>query len=155
MACIKWSLPKLNSYGWNVIPIEHFPQRSLSRNPRIDPSFSPPPNHILWIPWPVAHLLCIGWVQVVVHWPFVHAPLHLNLFLPGLHTIPTALALSGFAVRASWCLSFVVWRMCWLLGSYFLPFIPFWAGYYSGESLHLYSLLSPCFLLYGRRPLGH
>ena len=155
MACIKCSQPILTSFGWNAIPTGHFPQRSLSRNPRIDLSFSPPPNHILWIPWTVAHLLCIGWVQVVVPCPFVHAPLHLNLFLSGLHTISTALALSGFAVRTSWCLSFVVWRMHWLLGSYFLPFIPFWAGYYSGESLHLHSLLSPCFLLYGRGPFSH
>ena len=155
MACIKWSQPILTSFGWNVIPAGHFPQRSLKGNPKMDPSFSPLPNHTLWIPWIVAHLPCIGWVQVVVPWPFVHALLHLNLFLSGLHTISTTLTLSGFAVRTSWCLSFVVWRMRELLGSYFLPFIPFWARYYSSESLHLHSRLSPCFLLYGHGPFGH
>ena len=39
-------------------------------------------------------------------------------------------------VRANWCLSFVAWRMCWLLGSYFLPFTPSWTGYCLGKSLH-------------------
>ena len=41
-----------------------FPKRSLSRNPKIDPIFLPPPNHTLWTLWSWAHLSCIGWVQM-------------------------------------------------------------------------------------------
>ena len=39
--------PLLASFGWNVIPVKHFSKRSFSRNPNIDPIFSPPPNHTL------------------------------------------------------------------------------------------------------------
>ena len=64
MACIKWSQPILTFFRWDIIPAGHFSQRSLSRNPKIDPIFSSPPNHTLWKPWPVAHLPFIGCVQV-------------------------------------------------------------------------------------------
>ena len=63
MACIKWSQPILNSFRRDAIPARHLSQRSLSENLRIDPFFSPLPNHTLWKSWPVAHLSCIGWVQ--------------------------------------------------------------------------------------------
>ena len=56
--------PSPYSFGWDAILTGDFPQRSLSGNPRIDPIFSPPPNHTLRIPWPMAHFSCIGWVQV-------------------------------------------------------------------------------------------
>ena len=37
----------LASFGWYVISAGHFPQKSLSRNPRIGFPLSPPPGHTL------------------------------------------------------------------------------------------------------------
>ena len=48
-----------------------------------------------------------------------------------------SLCLFDSAVHASWCLSFVVWRMCGLLGLYSLPFTPSWTGCCLDKSLHL------------------
>ena len=57
--------PAHTYYFWvKCHPNRIFPQRNLSGNPKIDPTFSPPRNHTIWIPWPMAHLPYIGWVQV-------------------------------------------------------------------------------------------
>ena len=42
--------PLLASFGQNATLARLFPKRSLGWNPRIDPLFSPPPNHTLLIP---------------------------------------------------------------------------------------------------------
>ena len=88
--------PPLTSFWRNVIPAMHFPKRGLSRNPKIDPFFSPLPNHTLSIPWPWAHLSCIGWVQVggvpvlvcVFHYPLHLSSFTLTLFLLFLLFLP-------------------------------------------------------------------
>ena len=89
------------------------------------------PNHTLWIPWPTAYLPRIGWVQVC-----------------GALVLCTSLTLSvfGSTTCTGLYLSFVSWRMHGILGLCFLPFIPSWSGFYLGEGLCLYSLLSLCFL---------
>ena len=61
MACTYWFQFILASFGRYVIPTRHFPQKSLSRNPR-------PPNHALL---PLTHDLttsCIGWVHAKDVW---------------------------------------------------------------------------------------
>ena len=47
------------------------------------------------------------------------------------------LCLFNSIVRIGWCLSFVAWKMCGLLGSYSLPFTPSWTRHCLGKSLHL------------------
>ena len=71
-------------------------------------------------------------------WPFMYAPLYLN-FVFFLAFTPFLLppCLFDSAVHASWCLSFVVWRMCGLLGLYPLPFTPSWTERCLGKSPHL------------------
>ena len=69
-------------------------------------------------------------------------------------SFPLPLHLFNSDVRASWCFIFCGVRMCGLLGSYFLPFIPSCTGYRLGITLHL--LAKPVFfLLYDRGPFGH
>ena len=46
----------------------HFPQKSLSGNPKIGSPFSPPPDHTFSYLWPMAHHSCTGWVQVGGAW---------------------------------------------------------------------------------------
>ena len=45
--------------------------------------------------------------------------------------------LFDYVVSAGWCLFFVAWRMCKLLGSYSLPFTLSWTRHYLGKSPHL------------------
>ena len=49
-------------------PSRTSPQKNLSRNPRIDFPFSPPPDHTLSYLWPMTHHSNIGWVQVGGAW---------------------------------------------------------------------------------------
>ena len=42
-----------------------------------------------------------------------------------------------FIVRTGWCLSFMAWKTCGLLGSCSLPFIPSWTRCCLGKGLHL------------------
>ena len=93
----------------------------------------------------------------MVPWSTVYTPLRLHLFLSSLHTISTALALSGSAIHSSLYLSFMMWRMRGLLGSCFLPFISSWAGYCPSEGLCPHSLLGlPLVsLFHGHGPFGH
>ena len=68
MACTLWSQLILTSLGWYVIPAGHFPQKSLSRNPRICFPLSSLPDHALL---PLTHDLttsCIGGIQVDDVW---------------------------------------------------------------------------------------
>ena len=55
-------------FGWCVIPVGHFPQKSLGRNLKIGLPLSPPPNHALL---PLTYDLTasyIGWVQAGEVW---------------------------------------------------------------------------------------
>ena len=59
---------QLCSFGWYVIPVEHFPQKSPSRNLKIGFPLSLPPNHAFL---PLTYDLtvsCIGWVQAGEVW---------------------------------------------------------------------------------------
>ena len=69
MACTWWFQLTIFSFGWYVIPARHFPQKSLSGNPRISSLFSPPSDHTLTYLWPMTHHSCIGWVQIGGAWP--------------------------------------------------------------------------------------
>ena len=67
---------QLCPFGWYVISAEHFPQKSPSKNLKIDFPLSPPLNHALL---PLTHDLtvsCIGWVQanevLALHVPLFH-----------------------------------------------------------------------------------
>ena len=154
MACIKWSQPILNSFGWDAIPAGHFFQRSLSGNLKIDPLFSLPPNHTLWIPWPMTHLPCIGWVQVggalalcacstsfefVSFWPshYFYCPCVVWFFYTVLVDV------------------YLIWREGW---------VGFWAHIFFISSFPRLGiawakvfifLLSPCFLLMAVGLFGH
>ena len=58
-------VPALTYFFWvRCHPSRTFPLKNLKREPRLDPLFSLPPNHTLWIPWPMAHFPFIEWVQV-------------------------------------------------------------------------------------------
>ena len=101
------------------------PQRSLSGNPKIDSFFlpiarphplntltcGPPPMYWLgtsrWCLSPLCMLHFVWICFFLVFMPFLLSP-----------------CLFDSAVRSSWCLSLVAWRMRGLLGSYSLPFIP-------------------------------
>ena len=110
----------------------------MSRNPRIDPIFlltakphplkaltrDPPLMYWLgtnkWCPSPLCMLHSIWICFFLTFTPFLLPP-----------------CLFDSVVRASWCLSFVAWRMCGLLGLYSLPFTPSWTGCCLDKSLHL------------------
>ena len=70
MACTYWFQLILPSFGWYVIPAEHHYQKNLSRNLRIDFSFSPLPDHTLSYLWPMTNYSYIGWIQVGSAWAF-------------------------------------------------------------------------------------
>ena len=64
MACIKWSRPVFISFGRNVILIKHSPERSLSRNSRIDfflPTAKPHPLNPLTEGPPPMYWLGTSW----------------------------------------------------------------------------------------------
>ena len=93
-------------FGWYVILVGYFPQKSLSENPKIGSLFSPPPNHTLSYLWPMAHLPCIGWVQVGDAWALcvLHSPCESIAFLAFMRLLlPTSL--SGSATCFAACLT--------------------------------------------------
>ena len=45
ITCTSWFQLMFASFGWDVIPARHFPQKSLNGNPKIGSPFSPPPDH--------------------------------------------------------------------------------------------------------------
>ena len=101
------------------------PQRSLSRNPKIDSFFLPttrlhPLNTLTCGPppmyWPGTSIWSLG-PLCMLHFVWICFFLVFTPFL-------LFLCLFDFVVRSSWCLSLVAWRMRGLLGSYSLPFIP-------------------------------
>ena len=51
MECTQWFQLILTSFGWHVIPAGHFPQKSLSKNPKIGFFFSLPTTK----PCPLTH----------------------------------------------------------------------------------------------------
>ena len=106
--------------------------------PKWTPSFSLLPDHTFWNPWLVAHLPCIGWVQVCgALTPCVcstSSELCFFLVFPPFLLSP---CLFDFSVHVGWCLSFMAWRMCGLLGSYSLPFTPSWTGRCLGKIPYL------------------
>ena len=65
MACIWWFQLILTSFGWHVIPAGYFPQKSLSKNPKI--SFFPLPTAR---PYTLTHdppfLILVGYRLVVL-----------------------------------------------------------------------------------------
>ena len=64
MACTWWFQLILTSFGWHFIPVRHFSQKSLSKNPII--GFFPLPTTR---PCPLTHTTSyIGWVQVDGAW---------------------------------------------------------------------------------------
>ena len=68
IACTQWSQLIFASFGQYVILARHFPQKNLSKNPKIGFPLSPPPDHALL---PLTHDLttsCIGWVQAGEIW---------------------------------------------------------------------------------------
>ena len=96
-------------------------------NLKIDPFSSPPPNHTLWIPWPRAHLSCIGWVQVGgAPTPFKWVPIPSTFVFfaptPFLPFLPCFLLLHILCP----CLSSTIWRP-WALGLASFPLISLWA----------------------------
>ena len=68
MACTQWFQLILTSFGQYVIPARHFPQKSLSRNPKIGFPLSLPLDYALL---PLTYDLttsCISWVQAGDVW---------------------------------------------------------------------------------------
>ena len=64
-----WHAPSSSNSSFPLLGgAGHFPQKSLSENPRIGSPFSPPPDHTLSYLWPMAHHSCTGWVQVGGAW---------------------------------------------------------------------------------------
>ena len=61
-----WFQLILTSFGWHVIPAGHFPQKSLSKNPRIGFSPLPTVRPCPFDPWPTTSY--IGWVQAGGAW---------------------------------------------------------------------------------------
>ena len=121
MACIKWSQPILTSFRWNAIPAGHFSLKKFEQEPQNRHLFLPTAR-----PYPLNTLTCgpspMYWLDIsrwclgplcILHFVWIF---FLQAFTPFL--LPPCLFDSG------WCLSFVVWRMCGLLGSCSLPFIP-------------------------------
>ena len=66
MACTWWFQLILTSFGWHVVLVGHFPQKSLSKDPRI--GFFPFPHHQTMPSdlWPTTSY--IGWVQAGGAW---------------------------------------------------------------------------------------
>ena len=73
MACTWWFQLILSSFGWHVVPAGHFPQKSLSKDPRI--GFFPFPHHQTMSSDPWSTTSYIGWVQAGGVW--VSCVLHL------------------------------------------------------------------------------
>ena len=122
------------------------PQRSLSGNLKINPFFLPtarphplkpltrgPPSMY----WLGTSRRCLG-PLCMLYSTWVCFVLAFTLFL-------LSPCLFDSALRTGWSLSFVVWRMCGLLGSCSLPFILSWTGRYWAKAL--FFLPSPCFPL--------
>ena len=113
------------SFGWDAILTGHFSQISLSRNPKIDSLFLPTARPCPLNTWtrgpPSMYWLgtsrwCLG-PLCMLHFIWICFILAFTPFL-----LPPCLFES--TVRFGWCLSLVVWRMCGLLGSCSLSFIP-------------------------------
>ena len=122
------------------------PKEVWAGTPKWTPSFSPLPDHNLWNRWPVAHLPCIGWVQVCgALAPSVCSTLSELCFFLVFTPFLLSPCLFDSAVRVGWFLSFVAWRMCGLLGSYSLPFTPSWTGRSLGKIPYLPAKLMSSF----------
>ena len=92
----------------------------------------------------MAHLPCIGWVQVGGALALCECSTSSELcFFLAFTPFVLLPCLFDSAICANWCLSFVAWRMCELLGSYSQAFILFWIGHCLSKSFIF--LLSPCF----------
>ena len=137
-------------------PSKTFPPMKLKWEPQNRPPFLPtakphPLNASTHDPPPMYWLGTSRWCLG----PLCMLSLRLNFFF-FLAFTPFLLPLHWFdsALRSSWCLSFVAWRTCGLLGLYFLSFILSWTGYRSSITLHL--LAEPVLsLLYNRGPFNH
>jgi len=89
-------------FGWCVIPVGHFRQKSPSKNLKIGLPLSPPSNHTLL---PLTHdltLSCISWIQASEVWFLRVTSFHMcpksvccSLVYPGLkaclHSLPFVL----------------------------------------------------------------
>ena len=131
----------------------------MSGNPKIDPLFLPTAKPHPLIPLTLAHLLCIGWVQIGGALVLYVCSNFFLAFTPFL--LPSCL--SDSTVHSSWCLSLVAWRMCGLLNLCSLPFIPSsdWAllGWRPSPSYRAHILFFPVsvglFAMDPARPLHH
>ena len=96
-------------FGWCVIPVGHFPQKSLGRNLKIGLPLSPPPNHALL---PLTHDLIasyIGWVQASEVWA---------LRVTSFHMCPKSACCSLVRRSLEACLHsllFVLWPFMWVV----------------------------------------
>ena len=66
-------------FGWCVIQVVHFPQKSHGRNLKIGLPLPPPPNYALLLLTHDLTVLCIGWVQAGEVWA---------LCVPSFHVCP-------------------------------------------------------------------
>ena len=76
MAGTYWFQLILTSFGWHVIPTGHFPQKSLSKNPKIGFSLFPPPDHTVSYLWIITHHFlywCLGLACASPSSPVAHA----------------------------------------------------------------------------------
>ena len=93
------------------------PKKNLSRNPKIGSPFSPPSDHTLSCLWLVAHLSCIGWVQVVSAWALCACPTSICVhWFFGVHAFAIAYRFAWLCCML-WCL-FNSWHW-WVLRSSF------------------------------------
>ena len=143
MACIKWPQPFACLFWMKCHPSKawRFPKRSLGRNSRVNPPFSPPPNYTLWIPWLRAHLPCISWVQVGDAPALVWALLSSVFVFLYSHAIPAILVLSHSTTCAGFVLISHSVKGAWVFGLVLLPFLSSWIGYCLGRSFRPSSLL--------------
>ena len=68
---------QLCSFGQCIIPVGHFPQKSLDRNLKIVFPLSPPPNHALLSLTHDFTVSCIGWVQAGEVWAYRMPSFHM------------------------------------------------------------------------------
>ena len=123
VACTLVVPTQLCSFGWYVILVGHFPQKSPNKNLKIGFPLSPPPNHTLL---PLTHDLtvsCIGWVQAGEVWA---------LRVPLFHVCPKSVCCS--CVCRGW--SIHSWPFSGFLFLYGLPYLGlgltwWWALFFS------------------------
>ena len=126
LACTQWFQLIFPSFGWYVIPVKHFPQKSLSGNPKIGFPFSPSLDYTFSYLWPMAHhfLYWLGtgwWCLSFVHAPLPCVSIACLLFM----CLPWLEGLSVHSTACSW--PFMVWMFSLSLRSLRLTSFLSWA----------------------------